>query len=246
LESSKHICSVDRTGQTRITPDLCAEDATPKDCSAFGSTQTKEPTYAAAPSDSDTRVREEVRRHNTVASGYEGPLRHAYTTLLKKPVKSMAPNFNSFPIEHHFAFFTLQLQPLYLRYIRRYGSHHRPLNDITRCFFLHARVPLAVTEDISNKAIWKITSGYILRIPERACKYQRRSVEWRILTCPKSVSVHPPKTALLRCQFTSYRNHRVLDSPVLLAHRGNLLHLAHALIVRNFVVVVAAVDLVLA
>jgi hypothetical protein len=111
------------------------------------------------------------------------------------------PYFNSFPMEHHVAFFALRPQPMYLRYIGRYGSHHRPLNDIIRCFFLHARVPLAVTEDLFNKAIWKITSGCILRIPERTCKYLRRSVEWRILTCPKSVSVHPPKTALSGRQF---------------------------------------------
>jgi hypothetical protein len=109
-----------------------------------------------------------------------------------------------------------------------------------------ARLVYSAENVLHDQAPCEITSGYILRIPERICKYLRRSMEWRILTCPKSVSVHPPNTALLECQFTACRNNWALDSPVLLTRRGNLLHLAHALVVRDFVVVVAAGDLVLA
>jgi hypothetical protein len=46
--------------------------------------------------------------------------------------------------------------------------------------------------------------------------------------------------------FAACKNNRDLDSPILLARGGNLLHLAHALVVRDFVVVVATADLVLA
>jgi hypothetical protein len=72
----------------------------------------------------------------------------------------------------------------------------------------------------------------------------------RELTCPKSVSVHPPKTALPGCQFDAHLQKQSgsgwSDSPVLLARRGDLLHLAHALVIRDHVVVVTALDLVLA